>query len=381
MMGRLLMKQNKFYNIKPAFTLVELMIAMAIVGIILVFGMVTMKPKDDGLKYLYSNAYRSLSIAYYNGLINTDFNPFTFDADSYTETNDPGTEALCQLLTSYINSNNNNVGSGDYDTGCSDSKFITGNALDSEFNNINNAADFVDKVQFIANNGMKFYLSKKLEVSFERPQVIGEDEKDIITYPYYLVFVDVNGDTLPNSILYHGTQKPDIFAFAVFNTGYVIPLGIPEYDRTIMTASIAYFDNEFLLRYHPVPVAYFQAKGMAWGFYMPKQSNSSVKDVDYINLQDTKLVDIAEVHTLNDAVRASLGEDSNIVKGLNDFITNYPISGEIDEEKYEECLPDHETDYCVAMYTVGGLLPKPLLRGHCSLGDYEACFIVVDEYK
>ena len=371
MMGRLLMKQNKFYNIKPAFTLVELMIAMAIVGIILVFGMVTMKPKDDGLKYLYSNAHRSLSIAYYNGLINTDFNPFTFDADSYTETNDPGTEALCRLLTSYINSNN--VGSYDYDTGCSDSKFITGDAADNEFTST--------KVQFTANNGMKFYLSKKLEVSFERPKVIGEDEKDTITYPYYLVFVDVNGDTLPNSILYHGAQKPDIFAFAVFDTGYVIPLGIPEYDRTIMTASIAYFDDEFLLRYHPVPVAYFQAKGMAWGFYMPKQSNSSVEDVDYINLQDTKLVDIAEVHTLNDAVRASLGEDSNIVKGLNDFRDNFPIAGVLDEAKYEQCLPGKTDDYCKALHTVGGLLPKPLLRDHCSLGDYEACFIVVDEYK
>lgn len=374
------MKQKEINNIKNAFTLVELMIAMAIVGIILVFGMVTMKPKDEALKYLYSNAYRALSLAAYNGIVNTDFNPFKPTLERNDDF-DEGTLELCHLLTNFINTNS--VGEDDYDTGCSASKFISSNALDEEFNNINNVADFEDKVQFIANNGMKFYLSRRLEVTFESG--IGDDKEDV-TYQYYLVFVDVNGDARPNSILYNGTQKPDIFAFAVFNTGSVIPLGIPEYDRTIMTATVAYFDNNFRQRYHPVPVAYFQAKGMAWGFYMPAENSNSVRDVDYIDLEETRLVDIVEAHTLNDVIREDLTETSNIVIGLNDFINNYRIEPVVDQEKYDECYDENaevpnNPAYCRAMYSVGGLLPKPVWREQCQLGNYEQCFIVVDEYK
>ena len=169
-------QKNKFYNAQKAFTLVELMIAMAIVGIILVFGMVTMKPTDEGLKYQYSNAYRSLSIAYYNGMLSTNYNPFVPVGDDWknTDTVDSGAEVLCKTLTSYINS----IGVGDdddhdydYDSGCSSTKLISAKATSSEF--------IPENVQFTANNGMKFYISKRLNV-------YGATDTD---YYYYLVFV------------------------------------------------------------------------------------------------------------------------------------------------------------------------------------------------
>ena len=364
-------QKNKFYNTQNAFTLVELMIAMAIVGIILVFGMVTMKPTDEGLKYQYSNAYRSLSIAYYNGMLSTNYNPFVPVGDDWKNTDevDSGAAVLCKALTSYINSNG--VGDADYDSGCSSTKLISAKAADSEFK--------PEKVQFIANNGMKFYISKRLNV-------YNPVETD---YYYYLVFVDVNGDKRPNSMVYNGTVKPDIFPFAVFDNGYVVPLGIPEYDRTIMTATVAYFDTRYIQHYYPLPVAYFQAKGMAWGFYMPRQTRPDANSPEFeVDLSDRKYIDKIEPFTLNDAIRASLPTDSTIVTGLNAYKNANASKGSLNQDGYNTCKQTtSNTDaYCKAMHTTGGLQPKPLLTDsarsiYCAKGDYEACYVVIDEYK
>ena len=336
---------KKKTNNKSGFTLGEVLTVMAIVGIVSVLALTTTKPvHKKAVKYLYANAYNSLEKAYYNSL-KLGYNPFTEEefeelTPEHTETADSGAEILCRGLTTYINTGTNvKTADRDYSSTCSSSK-LTDELADS----------FIDEnVQFTANNGMKFYISKRLG-----------DVDDPAGFYFYLVFVDINGNKKPNSFefTYRGNKtlkdynlskeedikkeredriEPDIFAFAIIDSGRVVPLGIPEYDKNIATARLAYFDSEGDPQYASKSVAYYQAKGAAWGYY------SSDKNILDYNKE--------EPFTLNDYIRTKINPKSKLVD-------DFPVLSTLSPVALEENPP----------YS-------------CPKDDYENCFVFIDLYR
>ncbi len=328
-------------NKKFGFTLGELLVVLGIIGILTALAVTTVKPAEKkAVKYLYMNAYNSLSKAYYNAILK-GYNPFTeeeFDgiAPEHSDTSDSGAEILCRGLTYWINTDTNKkTAEQDYSESCSSTK------LTSEL-----ADEFLDEnVQFTATNGMKFYISKML----------GDN------YKFYLVFVDTNGTRKPNSAEYtfkHGKTaddydeskidekekkareliEPDIFAFAMLDTGRVCPIGIPEYDTNIMTARFGYFDDEGEPLYTKKSLAYYQAKGAAWGYYSTPGMSSLSYNSD-------------EVFSMNDFIRSKIDSESKIVKDFPNLSALTPT------------LVSSDPPY------------------NCSSEDLESCFVFLDEYR
>lgn len=329
-------------NHKNGFTLAEIVIAMAIIGIITAIALTTLKPAKSAVKYLYMNAYNTVGLAYYNGFV-LGYNPFSDkDVDGnaavHSETKDTGAEILCRALTSYINTKDNVKDSSvkdvngiakDYSASCSSTKITSPNA-DS----------FTDeKVQFVANNGMKYYISNLIK------------DDDI---KFYLVFIDTNGDKRPNSFDYRkktvedddGNTKeviqewPDIYSFALLETGRIVPLGIPEYDPMVLSARFVYFDNEGESLYYKKSLAYYQAKGAAWGYYSNKTEPDEYDESDPL--------------TLNDLIRKKIEAayaESKIIKDFPELKDLDPLD------------TASEAPY------------------HCSNEDFESCYIFLDEYR
>lgn len=327
-------KQKIIINKNYGFTLAEIIIAMAIIGIITTLALTTLKPAKSATKYLYMNAFNSLGVAYYNGFT-LGYNPFSEkDAEGtqnavHSSANDTGAEILCRALTSYINTKDNvrdpNDSNKDFSASCSSTKITSPNA--DSFTD--------DKVQFIANNGMKYYIS----------DLISDDD-----IKFYLVFADTNGDKKPNSFEYikktkdDGTevieQWPDIYSFAMLETGRIVPLGIPEYDQTVLSARFVYFDEEGNSLYFKKSLPYYQAKGAAWGFYSDRANQDEYDESDPI--------------TLNDLIRKKIKQaypESRIIK-------DFPELKDLDPLNTASEAPHN-----------------------CSNEDFESCYVFLDEYR
>ena len=308
---------------KSGFTIAETLVCLGIIGIILIFALTSMKPNQKAMKYLYRNTLTSLNRAYYNGILQ-GFDPFKEDL-THSDTSDYGTEQLCRALSSFINSTDTTMENGkDYSASCSPTKITS--ELGNEFRKEN--------IQFIASgSGMKFYLTNLLNIQ----------EGEV---PFYLIFVDINGDRGPNRMTFDVKQKviPDIYAFAVISKSlYVVPLGIPEYDTRILSTRIAYFSDQGDEVYTKISKPYYQSKGEAWGYY------SSTSDV----MKDpVKAYQEEEANTMNDYIRSKIKSESLIVKDFPDFTqppyTPLPLA----EEKYR-----------------------------CVEADLESCYLILDEYR
>lgn len=327
---------------KLGFTLGELLVVIGIIGILTALAVTTIKPAEKkAVKYLYMNAYNSLSKAYYNAVLK-GYNPFTeleFDGitPEHTDSSDSGAEILCRGLTFWINTDTNKKNAErDYSESCSASKITS--ELGDEF--------LDENVQFTATNGMKFYISKML----------GDD-----AFKFYLVFVDVNGTRPPNSVEYtfkggktaddyddsdpdsaekkaRDLKEPDIYAFAILDTGRVCPIGIPEYDSNIMTARFGYFDSDGEPLYTKRSLAYYQAKGAAWGYY----SSATPAPLSYNS---------DEIFSMNDFIRSKIDPESKIVKDFPNLAELTPM-------------------------TISSEAPF-----NCSNDDLESCFVFLDEYR
>lgn len=333
---------------KSGFTLGEVLCALGVVGICMALALTTTKPAEKAaVKYLYMNAYNSLQKAYYNSVL-LGSNPFTEEKDEETgkepvhsDAEDSGTEILCKGLTNFINTKTNKKDADkDYSTTCSSTNLVselgTDVVIDKSLKGAEKQKAILErekKAQFIASNGMQFYITKML----------GQEDG----LHFYLVFVDVNGRKAPNSMEYSyksGVEKeenriePDVFAFAILDTGRVCPLGVPEYDSNILTARFAYFDDQGDPLYTKKSMPYYQAKGAAWGVY----SSPKVNKLQY-NADDP--------YTMNDAIRALIDAESLIVKDFPDLATQDPKALE-------------------------GAAPY-----NCSDEDFESCYIFLDEYR
>ena len=283
-------------KIKNGMTLAEILIVMAIAGIIATFGIVTMQRYDKGVRYIYSNTYHSLDRALYNAY-NHDNLPNPFDKEDVDNAGNVkqvtaamGAKRLCDMLVEYITT---------YSTACSESGLA-----DDTGNNLGSA-------KFIAHNGVTFYISKRLP------------ERDDVEHKFFIVYADLNGDKLPNTIEYTPPKKddknpprdPDIFAFAALDTGRVCPLGAPEVDLKFMQTRVmsnslnnnndddnddnAEESQEFLTtRFSSPSKPYYISKLEAWG-------PSALTDNDVID---------ENPYTYNNYVRTHINANSKIFK-------------------------------------------------------------------
>lgn len=337
-----MLKNRKTYY-KSGFTLAELICALAVLSVCIAMAIVNIKPAQKAaIKYLYSNAFHTTQKAFYNAMIK-QYNPFIDIVDKTTgrklsvthgEGEDTGTQRLCDGLTFFINTSSTSCSSKNLASEIGTDISITSDMTDAEKGAL--VTNRQEKIQFTTANGMQYFISGMMDKTLN-----GNNIK------FYIVYVDVNGDKEPNSLIYtkrinsRGVEvvnEPDIFAFALLDSGLVCPLGIPEYDTNIMTARISYFDNEGRSYQTRRSLPYYQAKASAWGFYgSGDDENKYYSDVPF---------------TMNDAIRSVLNSNSLIVKDFPDFKTLEP-----------------------APMAVASEAPT-----YCSAQTVEACDVFIDEY-
>lgn len=299
-------------KLKKGFTLAETLIVLLIISILIVATITVMKPNDKVLKYQYSNAYTGISEGFYNVLL------YKYDSDLFPD--ESGPEKLCQELTDYINTLSEN---------CSDSKDV---GLGTDI--------FEDeKIQFVSTNGMRFYFSNMQTISYK---LNNEDH----SLKYYMAYVDINGKKGPNRLGVDSNKRnsaPDIFAFALLETGKTVPLGLPEIDDRFMQARLAYYDNHAEIQYAEPSLPYYLAKNAAWGCYDKVDQLTTEEKSNKLLFNEPE-----EPHTMNDVIRNSLPANSKI---------------RIDIPDVSNSLKGNDTKY------------------RCTRYDFENCFVVIDSYN
>lgn len=240
---------NKKSRIKQAFSLAELLILLVIVGVISVMMLTIIKPSEKALKYQYYNAYNTLNTAVYN---------IKQDAIQAAEDNVPGVPAsdkrfpinareLCTKLAVNAGSNYGYINTTEYRCNSGPTVANSGNA--SEFTNA--------KMAFRASNSMKYYIRERSTANI--PNSLG----GTASVPYFVVWVDLNGDRGPNTSDFSGRKKPDIVPFVVADQGYVLPVGGPVADTAYMTGRAKVITDE--KTYYANSTTYYQAQIAAYG--------------------------------------------------------------------------------------------------------------------
>lgn len=242
------MKKYNYKN-KKAFSIPELLIIMVIVGVISVMMLTIIKPNESALKFQYYNAYNTLNTAAFN--INQD-------AMQALEENLPGVPAankrfpinakeLCEKLASNGSVQSGYINTTDYR--CDSNPKVAASGDPSTFIDANMA--------FRASNSMKFYIRERLTTNI--PNSLG----GTTSVPYFLVWVDLNGDRGPNTSDFQGKKKPDIVPFVVADYGYVLPVGGPVSDITYMTGRVKVITDK--KTYYTNSMPYYAAQIAAYG--------------------------------------------------------------------------------------------------------------------
>ena len=261
---------------QSGFTLAEMLIAFGIISILVGAALISLKPFENNIKYLYSATYQNLDTVLYNAV--TDFVPQDranndpFSADITDD--DEAAIRLCTALTHYITS----VG------GTCSANTVGTEANDDDFTSEN--------VKFITTNGVRYWIS---------PRTRGSNG----TGPYFfIIFADMNGEKRPNSVWYErGVRDPDIFAFAALDMGRICPLGPPEVDSRFLTTRIMHRNASGDLVYSATSQEYIKSKAEAWGYYLPDGKYPS--DIKNRALEEKEYMEEAPL-SYNGYVRATI---------------------------------------------------------------------------
>ena len=281
----------KFLNIDKtsykrfAMTLAEVLLVFSIIGVIASMTIYTAKPFDKNMKYAYAKAYDTLNVAFYNARTtlpkylqpgeNGTANPLMINGDWPRES-----ETFCKMLLEYINFKAEDINGPN---GPSVGGSIPIEQPDNNFSVANCAAGMVDISQsaakidatlkktrphFVASNGMKFWLAgiNKMGDIGARVLTITGGNGQQFQVRYYVVLVDLNGDSRPNTVEITDKKAGDIVAFAVTDQNEVLPLGRPEYDRRYLSARVVYNVNidQTAEASTSNTLTYYEAKRMAW---------------------------------------------------------------------------------------------------------------------
>ena len=317
---------------KFAFTIAELLLVIAIIGIISAFGVYTIARYDKGIRYIYANAYHNLDRALYNAVNFSNLpDPFVSkelkeDGTETTVNQFEGAERLCNMLEKYLNYSI---------VDCSQNDLA---GLDGDHENLG-------KLKLRTLNGVDLYISRRL------PDNPGSGD-----HKFFIIYADINNEAPPNSMEYVAptqenhfkTTDPDTFAFAALDTGRVCLLGIPEVEPRYIQARVAYAflqgegnQAEVVTRYSVASIPYAQAKAEAWGYYtgIPNFDNSVV-------IPD-------EPSSYNDYIRKKLPAGTKIYSSfladtVNSTITmpqGIGLKSESIEEGGYDCH-EHDPEYC-----------------------------------
>ena len=237
-----------FKNLKKftAFTLAEIMLVFAIIGIVSAVTLMTTKRLSTSDKFAYQRAYDSLLTAAYNAVAETDSQGI-------------GTpELLCKGMSKYINSQVATVvkNSDDKFKGNPDIGFCNTGITVRATKNTTNFTDIVP--DFVANNGMKFYITEKI-VQKNVKDYAGDTQPEGI--PFYIVYIDIDGNAGQNDI-----NAGDVVAFAVTENADVIPLGRPAFDKRYLGVRVVFPENQdHPDEYYSDSMTYYDAIHTAWG--------------------------------------------------------------------------------------------------------------------
>ena len=347
-------------NKKSAFTLIEIIIVMAIVGIITAIGVSTFSKHSVDMRYIYYNVYHSLDKAIYNAMTYTNLpSPFVdFDERNKQLAVSPEQQVsrLCNMLIEYITTSSSSCN-------LEDNVITTGN--NEDFQNV--------LPYFTAVNGVRFYISQRFTG--------GEPE-----HKFFIVFADLNGTKQPNSLHYErGIADPDIFAFAVLDIGRVCPLGPPEIDEKYLLTRIRYIDNTnnnddgfHNIAFSEPSRPYFVSKAEAWGLYLPDGRGSlcNSSGQNCTSLPQDFLIE-ENPYTYNEYVRSALlSSGSELLRTIYEnvptmWIALWAVPGE-NYTSYEE-----ETEETIQLRNGN----NHANRGYgCKKGSDDECQIIIDKY-
>ncbi len=272
-----------------AMTLAEVLLVFSIIGVIASMTIYTAKPFDKNMKYAYAKAYDTLNVAFYNARTTLPkylqpgedgtANPLMNNGDFPQKT-----ETFCKMLLEYINfkaedtkgPHGPSVG-GSIPIDQPDNNFSVANCAAKPIN-ISQSAEKLDvtlkntRPHFVASNGMKFWigdinklgnLSDSYHVFYTKSSNSSNEQ---IGMKYFVVLVDLNGDSRPNTVEITDKKAGDIVAFAVTDQNEVLPLGRPEYDRRYLSARVVYNVNidQTAEASTSNTLTYYEAKRMAW---------------------------------------------------------------------------------------------------------------------
>ncbi|MBQ8847568.1 MAG: type II secretion system protein [Candidatus Gastranaerophilales bacterium] len=238
---------------KIAFTLIEIMIVLGMVGMIIIFATQILMGRINQYSSSYTNIYRALQKASYNILAdihcpkNNSENlecclieknpsclaptrPFPMEQERIRADGKKfkGHEEICERLKEYLNATNSNEGK------CEAMPVVDGNITESN-------------LKFVSSNGMRFYNSDVMTYEVVKTEDKNGDgdfndpgEKITDEVKYYIIYVDINGDSKPDSVEPVGDYLPDIVPFAITSRGETIPLGLPTILSTYLTAKIKF---------------------------------------------------------------------------------------------------------------------------------------------
>lgn len=224
----------KFFKKKTALTLAELMMVFVVIGVIASIAVVTIKPFEKSVKWIYYRMYHTFNTAIYNAM----FTRAEFPTNSVD---------FCNALLEFINSNENH---------CDINRIVS--LTTTEYPE--------DKIQIIASNGVRIYISANTDGT---PYTHTETESNGMstTYKYYVVIADLNAEKRPNTPIWTEKQMADIVAFVVTDSTEVIPVGYPEIDTRYMYARVVYppISSDEVDDNLSEATSYYEAKHRAWG--------------------------------------------------------------------------------------------------------------------
>lgn len=267
-----------------AFTLAELLIVFSIIGIVSAITIMTTKRIATTDKYAYQRAYDALRTAAYNAVAETDAKGIKTP------------DLLCEGLAKYINSQYATATGSDKFEGNPDkgfcNKIAEANRVGIDASDFDKGAEKKIVPDFVANNGMKFYITKKLKEEGLKDYT-NTDSMDI---EYYVVFVDIDGENGQNTI-----DSGDIVAFAItVDNADTIPLGAPIYDKHYLGVRVVFPENPPAHpdEYFSESMTYYDAIHTAWG--------------NLHNFDDLRTFDFNEFKTLSGSRFMKIVNENNL---------------------------------------------------------------------
>ena len=246
----------KKHNRKAAFSLPELLIFLAIVGVITVMMLTIIKPSEKALKYQYYNAYNTLNTAAYNirqDVIDVNNALLENSGLSYTDEDKKFPDTAQTFCTRFaVDPDNPNH------------KYGYINTTEYNCNNFSALSSFSENsftdsaMAFRASNSMKYYISGPKTSSFKDDLDGGN-----VSIKYFIVWVDLNGDRRPNTPKWTKNRPADIVPFVVTDTGKVFPVGQPAVDRRYMQAYVDIDSTES--SEYTASTTFYQAQQEAFG--------------------------------------------------------------------------------------------------------------------